>query len=46
MLHYKILACKSLNQFMVFLDQMSNPWPIDDSGEPSQIPHGKFFFLI
>ncbi|XP_046682314.1 catenin delta-2 isoform X5 [Homalodisca vitripennis] len=21
-------------------DQMSNPWPIDDSGEPSQIPHG------
>lgn len=20
---------------------MSNPWPIDDSGEPSQIPHGK-----
>ncbi|XP_054279564.1 catenin delta-2 isoform X4 [Macrosteles quadrilineatus] len=27
-------------------DQMSNPWPIDDSGEPSQIPHGDVGDLV
>lgn len=29
-----------------FTDQLSNAWPLDDSGEPSQIPHGKFFILF
>jgi hypothetical protein len=52
MLSYKIyttlLHDRHLSNYICFailIDQITHPWNIDDSGEPSQLPHGKLFEL-